>query len=143
MTDDIGRQKQSDDFWAEVIHRSKNQLSDINIRKFQEWRIMVGDKEINRLLRLMELLLSPDNQNFEIKFLFDWLNFRINGRFLFSCFRSSGKIIIKQGMKGEIYCVPVLYVIIRYLIDDSRKLSPSYCKEKEIDISQIFQPNFT
>ncbi|ECY2466299.1 hypothetical protein F6819_23635, partial [Salmonella enterica] len=74
MTDDIGRQKQSDDFWAEVIHRSKNQLSDINIRKFQEWRIMVGDKEINRLLRLMELLLSPDNQNFEIKFLFDWLN---------------------------------------------------------------------
>ncbi|ECP5744265.1 hypothetical protein FUA46_26355, partial [Salmonella enterica] len=91
MTDDIGRQKQSDDFWAEVIHRSKNQLSDINIRKFQEWRIMVGDKEINRLLRLMELLLSPDNQNFEIKFLFDWLNFRINGRFLFSCFRSSGK----------------------------------------------------
>ncbi|EIM0565697.1 hypothetical protein LMN34_004771 [Salmonella enterica] len=56
MTDDIGRQKQSDDFWAEVIHRSKNQLSDINIRKFQEWRIMVGDKEINRLLRLMELL---------------------------------------------------------------------------------------
>ncbi|EHC96720.1 hypothetical protein LTSERUB_6739, partial [Salmonella enterica subsp. enterica serovar Rubislaw str. A4-653] len=27
---------------------------------------MVGDKEINRLLRLMELLLSPDNQNFEI-----------------------------------------------------------------------------
>ncbi|EIM8435744.1 hypothetical protein LN596_000983 [Salmonella enterica] len=143
MTDDIGRQKQSDDFWAEVIHRSKNQLSDINIRKFQEWRIMVGDKEINRLLRLMELLLSPDNQNFEIKFLFDWLNCRINGRFLFSCFRSSGKTIIKQGMKGEIYCVPVLYVIIRYLIDDSRKLSPSYCKEKEIDISQIFQPNFT
>ncbi|EAT6377308.1 hypothetical protein E5531_26200 [Salmonella enterica] len=143
MTDDIGRQKQSDDFWAEVIHRSKNQLSDINIRKFQEWRIMVGDKEINRLLRLMELLLSPDNQNFEIKFLFDWLNFRINGRFLFSSFRSSGKTIIKQGMKGEIYCVPVLYVIIRYLIDDSRKLSPSYCKEKEIDISQIFQPNFT
>lgn len=143
MTDDIGRQKQSDDFWAEVIHRSKNQLSDINIRKFQEWRIMVGDKEINRLLRLMELLLSPDNQNFEIKFLFDWLNFRINGRFLFSYFRSSGKTIIKQGMKGEIYCVPVLYVIIRYLIDDSRKLSPSYCKEKEIDISQIFQPNFT
>ncbi|ECL5314051.1 hypothetical protein FTF93_23465, partial [Salmonella enterica] len=63
--------------------------------------------------------------------------------FLFSCFRSSGKTIIKQGMKGEIYCVPVLYVIIRYLIDDSRKLSPSYCKEKEIDISQIFQPNFT
>ncbi|EED3619807.1 hypothetical protein ER69_00795 [Salmonella enterica subsp. enterica serovar Newport] len=143
MTDDIGRQMQSEDFWAEVIHRSKNQLSDINVRKFQEWRTMVGDREINRLLRLMELLLSPDNHDFEIKFFFDWVNCRINGRLLFSCFRSSGKTIIKQGMKGEIYCVPVLYVIIRYLIDDTRRLSPSDYKEKEIDISQIFQPNFT
>ncbi|EHC90138.1 hypothetical protein LTSERUB_2125, partial [Salmonella enterica subsp. enterica serovar Rubislaw str. A4-653] len=37
MTDDIGRQKQSDDFWAEVIHRSKNQLSDINIKFLFDW----------------------------------------------------------------------------------------------------------
>ncbi|EAR5683952.1 hypothetical protein EQV76_18135 [Salmonella enterica] len=131
-------QKQSEDFWAEVIHRSRSQLCDMNIGSFHQWRTTVGDKEIHRLLNLMELLLSSDNHKFEIEFIINWINYRINGPLLFKSFRASGNTIIKQGMKGEIYCVPVLYVIIRSLIDEP-KLSFSSGHEKKwgIDISKL------
>ncbi|EDZ3529574.1 hypothetical protein HBZ11_001759 [Salmonella enterica] len=132
----------SDNFWDEVIHRSKNQLHDMNVRSFHEWRSTTGDREVNRLLNLMELLLSPDNHPFEIKFFIELINYRVHGSMLFSCFKSSGKTIIKQGMKGDIYCLPVLYVIIRYLIDNSPIGSPDYSKQ-EIDIRKLFQSNFT
>lgn len=138
------KQKQSEDFWAEVIHRSKIQLSGMNVGSFHQWRATVGDREIHRLLSLMELLISPDNRKFETGFFIKWINCRINGPLLFSCFRTSGRTLIKQGMKGEIYCIPVLYVIIRYLTDDT-KIPDSSNQEKnwEIDISQISEHQTT
>ncbi|EJS6905962.1 hypothetical protein NWL46_003882 [Salmonella enterica] len=132
------KQKQYEDFWAEVIHRSKIQLSGMNVGNFHQWRATVGDREIHRLLSLMELLMSPDNHKFETGFLIKWINCRINGPLLFSCFRTSGRTLIRQGMKGEIYCIPVLYVIIRHLADDKKlTISPEYNESREIDISQI------
>ncbi|HHZ8254967.1 TPA: hypothetical protein ACWMDS_004653 [Escherichia coli] len=126
--------KQSEDFWAEVIHRSKIQLCDMNVGSFHQWRAAVGDREITRLLNLMELLLSPDNHKFEVKFFIDWINCRINGALLFRCFRTSGRTLIKQGLKGEIYCIPVLYVIIRYLIGETQTQSlPSFGSKGKID----------
>ncbi|WP_079849990.1 hypothetical protein, partial [Salmonella enterica] len=102
MSDVNVKQKQSEDFWAEVMHRSKIQLSGMNIGIFHQWRATVGDREIHRLLSLMELLLSPDNHKFETVFFIKWINCRINGPLLFSSFRTSGRTLIRQGMKGEI-----------------------------------------
>ncbi|EEF6915672.1 hypothetical protein P3N87_004475 [Salmonella enterica] len=138
MSDVNVKQKQSEDFWAEVIHRSNIQLSGMNTGIFHQWRATVGDREIHRLLSLMELLLSPDNHKFEIVFFIKWINCRINGPLLFSSFRTSGRTLIRQGMKGEIYCIPVLYVIIRYLTDDAKSpVSSNQEKYWRIDFSQI------
>ncbi|EBH9039126.1 TPA: hypothetical protein GND40_003668 [Salmonella enterica subsp. indica] len=114
------RQKVSDAdaFWPEVLHRAKMLLSDMNVGNFYQWRNTVGDTEIKRLLKLMELLVSPGSDKLETKFLIEMLNSRLNGHALFSCFKTSGKKMIKEGIKGDQYCMPVLYVLIRYLVDD-------------------------
>lgn len=123
------QQKQLETFWAEVLHRSKMQLSDMNVGKFNQWRKIIGDRKINRLLKLMEVLLSPDNNQF-------------NGQLLFSCFRTSGRIIVKEGMKGDIYCMPVLYVIIRHLIDSISTDTTEHSEQNlDIDLKQMFTSN--
>ncbi|RDA61924.1 hypothetical protein DVH07_18425 [Hafnia paralvei] len=110
--------KQPDFFWTEVLRRSKIQLYDMNIGSFHKWRESVGESEVNRLLSLMELFLSPDNHRFEVRYFTNWINRRMNGLLLFDCFRTSGRVMLKQCMKGEIYCLPVLYVIIHFLINE-------------------------
>ncbi|OPW91571.1 hypothetical protein HVZ38_18965 [Citrobacter freundii] len=136
------KQKQLETFWIEVLHRSKMQLSDMNIGKFHQWRAIIGDRKINRLLKLMELILCPDNNKVEIKFIIDLINNQLNGQLLFSCFRTSGRIIVKEGLKGDIYCMPVLYVIIRYLIDNSTTaLSVNKEQDQDVDIKQMFISN--
>ena len=112
------RQKVIDTFWPEVLHRAKMLLSDMNVGRFYQWKETVSDSEISRLLKLMELLIYPENNNLETKFLIEMINTQLNGHILFSSFKTSGKKIIKEGMKGDIYCMPVLYVLIRYLIDN-------------------------
>ncbi|POT25590.1 hypothetical protein C3433_18575 [Citrobacter freundii] len=136
------KQKQLETFWIEVLHRSKMQLSDMNIGKFHQWREIIGDRKINRLLKLMELILCPDNNKVEIKFIIDLINNQLNGQLLFSCFRTSGRIIVKEGLKGDIYCMPVLYVIIRYLIDNSTTaLSANKEQDQDVDIKQMLISN--
>lgn len=112
------RQKVLDAFWPEVLHRAKMLLSDMNLSRFYQWKETVSDREISRLLKLMELLIYPEKNSLETKFLIEMINTQLNGHTLFSCFKTSGKKIIKAGMKGDIYCMPVLYVLIRYLIDN-------------------------
>ena len=136
------QQKQLETFWAEVLHRSKMQLSDMNVGKFNQWRKIIGDRKINRLLKLMEVLLSPDNNKFEIKLIIYLINNQFNGQLLFSCFRTSGRIIVKEGMKGDIYCMPVLYVIIRHLIDSISTDTTEHSEQNlDIDLKQMFTSN--
>ncbi|EDU9604356.1 hypothetical protein YT03_000349 [Salmonella enterica subsp. enterica] len=136
-------QRQSEEFWAEVIHRSRSQLCDMNVGVFHQWEKIVGNKEVHRLLNLMELLLSTENHKFEIEFVINWINCRTHGSLLFKSFGASGKTFINKGMNGEIYCIPVLYVIIRSLMDkqiDSSSLD--YEKNWGIDISKLLEQKF-
>ncbi|MGK0600919.1 hypothetical protein ACSFCS_11500 [Yokenella regensburgei] len=108
-------------FWPEALHRAKMLLSDMNIGSFNQWRETVGNREINRLLKLMELLVTPEDNGLETKFLTEMINNQLNGADLFSCFKTCGKRIQKKGMNGDIYCIPVLYLLIRYLTDPDNK----------------------
>lgn len=138
------RQKELEAFWLEVIHRAKMLLSDMNVGSFYQWRESVGDRKIKRLLKLMELLLCPESSKLEINFLIDMIISQLNGQELFSCFKISGKKIAKEGMKGDIYCMPVLYVLIRYLIDNTRIVSPSdfeLDREANLNLTLRFNPD--
>lgn len=131
-----------EEFWIEVSHRVKMQLSDINTGSFHQWRRTIGDMKINRLLRLMELLLCPKNSQSEIIFLIDLINRKFRGDILFSCFNKSGKVILNEGMKGDVYCMPILYIVICYLLDNTGGVYPSN-KEQDhfISINKRFKFN--
>lgn len=118
------KQEQLDEFWFEVSHRAKMQLCNINVGSFHQWRRTIGDKKIYQLLKLMELLLCPENNQSEITFIIDFINNKLHGEILFSCFNKSGRMILKEGMKGDIYCMPVLYVVICYLLDNTKLFAP-------------------
>ncbi|HAU6732978.1 TPA: hypothetical protein JEL83_002894 [Salmonella enterica subsp. enterica serovar Elisabethville] len=134
------RQKILEAFWLEVLHRAQMLLSDMNVGNFYQWRETVGDKEINRLLKLMELLLCPESNKQEICFLIEVINSQLNGEELFNCFRISGKKMIKEGVKGDIYCMPVLYVLIRYLTDNTKTVHTSnFENHQETSPDQIFR----
>ncbi|HHA3413990.1 TPA: hypothetical protein ACODJW_004736 [Salmonella enterica subsp. enterica serovar Muenchen] len=132
-------QEQSDAFWAEVLHRAEMQLSNINVGGFTRWRRIVGNSKIHKLLQLMELLLHPDNNENEIAFIINYINNRLNGTLLFACFKKSGKILIKKGMAGDKYCMPVLYVIIRHLMNFITDNPSENCRQESIKDS-IFIP---
>lgn len=128
------KQEQLEAFWIEVSHRAKMQLSDINVGSFHQWRSTIGDKEINRLLRLMELLLCSENNQSEITFLIDLINNKLHGEILFDCFNKRSRLILKEGMKGDIYCMPILYVVICYLLDNTKSVT-SFDNEQEPTLS--------
>ncbi|HHR4183562.1 hypothetical protein [Citrobacter cronae] len=136
------RQKELEAFWLEVMHRAKMLLSDMNVGSFYQWRKTVGDRKIKRLLKLMELLLCPESNKLEINFLIEMIISQLNGQELFSCFKISGKKLIKEGMKGDIYCLPVLYVLIRYLTDNMKIIQASDFEcYQESDLNQTFRFN--
>ncbi|EAM2857306.1 hypothetical protein AIR33_21405 [Salmonella enterica] len=138
------RQKELEAFWLEVMHRARMLLSDMNVGSFYQWRKNVGDRKVKRLLKLMELLLCPESNKLEIKFILEMIIDQLNGQELFSCFKISGKKIIKEGMKGDIYCLPVLYVLIRYLTDNMKIISLSdfeHCQETDLNQTFRFNPD--
>lgn len=134
------KQEQLETFWNEVSRRAEMQLSDINIGVFHQWRETVGDHKINQLLKLMELLLCPENSKSEVTFLFDFINNKLNGAILFSCFNKSSRGIIKEGMKGDVYCMPILYVVICYFLNNTKAIPLSnHGESQEASINPIFQ----
>lgn len=142
MNDAKQKEKELEAFWLEVMHRAKMLLSDMNVGSFYQWRKTVGDRKIKRLLKLMELLLCPESNKLEINFLMEMIISQLNGQEFFSCFKISGKKIIKEGMKGDIYCLPVLYVLIRYLTDNMNIIQASDFEHyQETDLNQTFRFN--
>ncbi|EAA8170049.1 hypothetical protein B5R10_002940 [Salmonella enterica subsp. enterica serovar Adelaide] len=138
------KQKTLESFWVEVLHRAQMLLCDMNLGSFYLWSESVGNKEIRRLLKLMELLLWPDEDKQEVIFLTKMINYKFNGEQLFSCFKISGKTIIREGMNGDIYCMSVLYVLIRYLVDNTEIVHTSnfeYCQEAHLDKIFRFNPD--
>lgn len=139
---DTGRDQELDAFWLEVLHRAKMLLSDMNVGGFHQWKEAIGDNNVNRLLKLMELIISPDSNQLEINFLTEFIIKNFDGEEFFRCFKISGKKIIKESMKGDIYCMPVLYVIIQYLANDSDTVCPSYFEHnKKTNPTQSFRFN--
>lgn len=139
---DDTKQKILEYFWLEVLHRAQMLLSDMNIGSFYQWSESVGNKEIHRLLKLIELLLWPDKNTQEVIFLTGIINYKFNAEQLFSCFKISGITIIREGMKGDIYYMPVLYVLIRYQVDNAEMVHPSNfecCQAAHLD--KIFTLN--
>lgn len=134
------QQEVLESFWLEVLHRAKMLLSDMNVGSFYQWRETVGDKKINHLLKLMELLLCSESDRLEINFLMKFIIEQLHGPQLFSCFKISGKKLIKEGIKGDVYCMPVLYVLINYLINNEKTInSVDFDRYQELQINQVFK----
>lgn len=107
-------------FWSKVLHRAEMQLMDMNIGDFHLWRKKLGDERINWLLTHMKPLLSLSVDRDEVIDFWCDIHHAPNMAGLLSCFGCSGKVIAKMGAKGDIYCIPVLYIVISYLINKTK-----------------------